>query len=359
MTVLRRCLTSAAAALAFAAPSYAQPSGTNANKLLAPFQSVVSVANTATVRVLSDNKDAALGTIVAADGLILTKASELRGVVSVKLHDGEVLDAEILASHKGTDLALLKIDMKGLKAVTFADSKSVPTGNFLAAAGTGTNPTAVGIVSVMTRDMSGRTGDTENLNRGYIGILLSKEDPAEGGAKVEAFSPTSGAPKAGLKVGDVIIQLNGKEIAGSDQLRAMLENTKPGEKVKLKVRRKDDTFDYSVTLSKPEPSRAEMQNSMGGELSGRRTGFPAVLQTDMILDPKNIGGPIVDLDGKVLGISIARAGRVETWILPSETIRPLLEDMRKGKFSVSTTVKPKVPVAPAPRPKARKSSEKN
>ena len=71
----------------------------------------------------------------------------------------------------------------------------------------------------------------------------------------------------------------------------------------------------------------------------------------MILDPKNIGGPVVDLDGKVLGISIARAGRVETWILPSETIRPLLADMRAGKFPPFSPKKVVVPVAPAPRPK--------
>ena len=52
----------------------------------------------------------------------------------------------------------------------------------------------------------------------------------------------------------------------------------------------------------------------------------------MVLDPHNCGGPVVDLDGKVLGVSIARAGRVETWILPSETIRPILADMKAGKY---------------------------
>ena len=41
---------------------------------------------------------------------------------------------------------------------------------------------------------------------------------------------------------------------------------------------------------------------------------------------------MVDLDGNVLGINIARAGRVETWILPSENIRPLLIDLKAGKF---------------------------
>lgn len=350
MTILRRYIASTVVLALAAAPSFAQPSSGAASKLLAPFQPVVANANAATVRILCNDKDAVLGTIVAADGLILTKASELRGAPTVKLGDGSLLDAEIIATHKSTDLALLKIDMKGLKPVKFSDSKDVPIGNWLAAAGTGTNPTAVGIVSVMTRDLSGMDArDGENLNRGYIGILLGKTDDPNGGAKVEGFSATSGASKAGVKIGDTIFELNGKAVAGSEALRAMLDNTKPGEKVKLKVRRKTEELDFTVTLGKRDPDRSDIQNSMGGELSGHRTGFPTVLQTDMILDPKNVGGPVVDLDGKVLGISIARAGRVETWILPSETIRPVLADMRAGKFPVGKTIT--LPVAPAPRAK--------
>jgi serine protease Do len=363
MTVLRRYVYSAAALALFAAPTYAQPSGSGGSKLLAPFQPIVAKANTATVRILCDEKDAALGTIVTADGLILTKASELRGSLSVKLADGSVLEAEITSVHKPTDLALIKIDMKGLKPVAFADSKQVPTGNWLAAAGLGTNPTAVGIVSVMTRDLSGGDArETLNQNRGYLGILLGTEDDPAGGAKVDGFPPTgtSGAQKAGLKKGDTIFEVNGKKIAGSEELRESLGNYKPGEKVKVKVRRGAEELDYTITLGKPEANRSDIQNSMGGELSGRRTGFPTVLQTDMVLDPKNIGGPVVDLDGQVLGISIARAGRVETWILPSETIRPLLVDMRAGKFPPFVPKKVVLPTAPAPRVKnASKPVEKN
>ena len=303
-------------------------------KLLAPFKPVVAKANAATVRVLSDDKDAALGTIVFADGYVLTKASELRGAISVKLGDGSVLDAAVFGLHKPTDLALLKIDMKGLQPVAFADSKKVPSGNWLAAAGLGTTPTAVGIVSVMTRDLTGFDArDTLNNNRGYIGIILGQEDDPDGGAKVDGVSDGGGAAKAGVKKSDVIFEVNGQSVGGQAALRELLENYRPGEKVTVKVRRKDEELEFQVTLTKQPgpPSRSDIQNNMGGELSGRRTGFPSILQTDMVVEPKNCGGAVVDLDGKVLGICIARAGRVETWILPSETIRPLLADMKAGK----------------------------
>jgi len=308
-------------------------------QLLAPFRSIVAKANEATVRVIcrvdKDDIDAALGTIVFADGYVLTKASELRGKVTVKLPDATIVDAETIAIHKLTDLALLKVDAKGLTPVTFADKKKIPTGHWLAAAGLGTNPTAVGIVSVITRDMA-KVDEEElrNQNRGYLNIKMDKSDDSDGGAIVSEVPAGGAAAKAGIKPRDVIFEVNGLEVSGQMALRDILENYRPNEKVVVKVRRDGEVMELKATLG-PDPnvpSRSQVQNTMGGGLSGRRIGFPAILQTDMVVAPKNCGGPIVDLNGTVLGISIARAGRVETWVLPSETIRPLLAEMRAGKY---------------------------
>ncbi len=346
----RQLVTSAFLLTLAAAPASAQPSGArsdrNPSRLLAPFQSVVAAANASTVRIRCEEKDTALGTVVSADGYILTKASELRGVLAVKLADGTVLDAEIVSTHKLSDLALLKVGTKGLTPVTFADSKKVPVGHWLAAAGLGTNPTAVGIVSVMTRDLGKANEDLlRNINRGYLSVMMAPADDEDGGAVVESVSDDGAAAKAGIKAKDVIFELDGLEITGQKALRDLLENYRPGDKIKLKLRRKGEVMEFKATLTGPPKSRSDIQNAMGGELSGRRLGFPAVLQTDMVIDPKNCGGPVVDLDGKVLGISIARAGRVETWILPAETIRPILEDMKAGKYppvAVKKVVRDKV-----------------
>ena len=64
----------------------------------------------------------------------------------------------------------------------------------------------------------------------------------------------------------------------------------------------------------------------------RRTGFPAIIQHDMVLKPIDCGGPLVDLDGNVLGINIARAGRVESWALPPDIVKPIIKDMKEGKL---------------------------
>ncbi len=333
-----RLLAAALLTAAFCAPAgaqgfYVERSGT---KLLAPFKKVVAKANESTVRVRCDDRDAALGTVVTAAGHVLTKASELRGKVTCRLSDGTEYDATLVSVHKETDLALLKIDAEGLKPVTFADSKPVPVGHWLAAAGPYTDPVAVGIVSVATRDLGPREFvPAHNSNRGYLGVMLDMSAKASaGGAKITGMMKGSSAAKAGVKVDDLITAVDGRDVSGGTTLREILDEYRPGDTVTLKVLRGEEGMKLKVKLTPPgEQTREEVQNSMGGELSGRRTGFKTVLQSDMVIAPKDCGGPVVDLDGKVLGLGIARAGRVETWVLPAETIRPLLADMKAGKFA--------------------------
>jgi len=325
-------------------------------QVLAPFKSVVSKVNESTVQIYcSDNKTEkkiALGTVVFSDGYILTKASELRGDLSIRLNDGTEYDATVVGRHKDTDLALLHIEATDLKPVVFADSEKVPTGNWLVAASPASSESesrgvgAIGIVSVKTRKLGPPDSEIYNHNRGYLGIMLAKGDATDKdgktiGAKVSEVSKDGGAKKAGLKANDVIVEVDDVKITGRDSLQEMLDGTRPNQTLNVTFLRDGEKKTVKVTLSAegPAANRGDIQNAMGGDLSGRRTGFPSVLQTDMVVEPKNCGGPVVDLDGKVLGISIARAGRVETWILPSETIRPLLADLKSGKLNSTSSIK--------------------
>jgi serine protease Do len=327
-------------------PASASAQLSSNDKVRALFRSVVEKANESTVRIRCNDRDSALGTVVFADGYILTKASELRGTISVRLSDGTEYDAKVVGKHKDTDLALLHVDVKDLKPVSFSDSTKVPTGSWLVASSPNSDPTGVGIVSVMTRKLLESEKDAVNHNRGYIGVLLENNDPldADGnviGAQVKEIMPDGAAKKAGLKKEDVITAVDGVKVAGRVALQEFLDNSRPDETITLTIIRDNEEKKIKVTLSGESNSipkgRGDIQNAMGGELSGRRTGFPAILQSDMVVQPKNCGGPVVDLNGKVLGISIARAGRVETWILPSENIRPLLGDLKSGKYSTSPT----------------------
>jgi serine protease Do len=80
---------------------------------------------------------------------------------------------------------------------------------------------------------------------------------------------------------------------------------------------------------------------MGGPLSVRSADFPLVLQHDTVLRPIDCGGPVCDLSGKVVGVNIARAGRVESYAIPADQITGLLPDLMSGKLA------PKEPLAKA------------
>jgi serine protease Do len=63
-------------------------------------------------------------------------------------------------------------------------------------------------------------------------------------------------------------------------------------------------------------------------LSERRVLFPSALEHDTVLLPNQCGGPLVDLEGNVIGINIARANRVASYAIPADVARPLLESFK-------------------------------
>jgi len=335
----RFCLLAVACCLCLGSTAVAQ-SKTDAKsilksspKVLAVFQDVVAKPSTSTVRIVCDGKDAALGTVVGADGWIITKYSELKGSVLCKLKDGRELAARVVGVHDKCDLAMLKVDASDLKPVEFVDSKSVPVGFWVASPGTGTEPVAIGVVSVGTRNITTReSAPTPSPTSGYLGVSL---DLDFAGVKVNQVMADAGAQKAGVKVNDQIVAVDGEATPSADAFMGLLQRRKPDEVVTLKIKRGDQELELKATLGK-RPSggnnRGDFQNSLGSQLSNRRTGFPTILQHDSVLKPADCGGPLVDLDGKVLGINIARAGRTETYAVPGELVQSLLADLKSGKY---------------------------
>jgi serine protease Do len=82
--------------------------------------------------------------------------------------------------------------------------------------------------------------------RGYLGVSFQPLTPdlasafglgENSGALVSDVTPRSPAAEAGLEVGDVIVEFNGKKIADSRHLRLMAADIAPGAKVPLTVER--------------------------------------------------------------------------------------------------------------------------
>jgi serine protease Do len=294
------------------------------------FQAVVAKPSHSTVRVQCDGKDVALGTVIGPDGWILTKASQLKGIAVCQLQDGRQLEARVVGIHDPYDLAVLKIDATGLTPVEWRDSKKAVPGHWVVAPSPKESPAAIGVVSVATRSVSARDLPLSfNASSGFLGITVAES--ADAGARVGVVTPDGPAAKAGIKVDDIILSLAGQAIQDAESLLNFMQGTKPGEVLVVRIKRGSEELELKPTLDRRPTTgprggrgRGDIQNRMGSELSNRRNGFPTILQHDAVLRPIDCGGPLVDLDGKVIGINIARAGRTETYAAPTEAVLPLL-----------------------------------
>jgi serine protease Do len=322
-----------ACALILAVPAFAQRTPSELNQkvnpqILAAMAEVVTKPSLYTVVVNCQKKEAALGTIVGTDGWIVTKASEMKLPITVKLKDGRELDARLVGFHTDYDLAMLKVDATGLPVAEWKNSKEATTGSWVATVGQGKEPLNIGVISVETRNMP-KEPPRPKPNSGFLGIMM---DAAEGGVLVKEVMKDTAASKCGLKVNDIIVGVDEKTIKSREAIQEMLSSRKAGDDVMLKIMREGKEMTLKATLGKREADRGDIQNSMGSKLSDRRNNFPIILQHDTVIKPTECGGPLVDLDGKVVGINIARAGRVESYAVPSEIVQSLQFDLATGKY---------------------------
>jgi serine protease Do len=122
--------------------------------------------------------------------------------------------------------------------------------------------------NVTTRLMQG-----QSIERGYVGVAI--QDIPKGavealalpantkGAYVGEVTPDGPAQKAGVQVGDVVVQVNGRDIDGSTELRRMVAATEAGQSVRFTVIRDGRRQEINIRAAK-RPSEEELAASSGG-----------------------------------------------------------------------------------------------
>jgi membrane-associated protease RseP (regulator of RpoE activity) len=156
--------------------------------------------------------------------------------------------------------------------------------------------------------------------------------------------PEYGAADAGIQSGDVILQIDGREITGLQELRNALSRKQPGDLVKLQVETAGKERSLDVTLSNRPIfgqfsfERLNQMERMGGEPNRVRGGFSRVVQSDMKIQKNQVGGPVVNLEGEIVGITLARADRTRTYLMSGAAVEAVL----KGKSDSVTEAREKI-----------------
>ena len=315
-----------------AAQDFSFPAGlprdrfTSGEETLHAFAPVSAATRYSIVEVNVDGDAVALGAVVDGNGLALTKASELKqGKLTCWLANGKEVPARLLAADEEDDVALLRVEAKGLKPIQWSD-EDVEVGQWAITPGLDATPQAVGIISALPRRI--------RPVRAFIGVQFDFNTSLP---KVEALLPGLGAEKAGLKPGDIIAAVNDRAVTNREQIVEALGDFGDGQTVKLRVRRGDKQFDTEVKMTSPTTgplsfsSYARQQNNrMAGEVSRRARGFEQAIEHDTVLQPWLCGGPLVNLDGKAVGLNIARASRVATYALPARLVRRILDTLKSA-----------------------------
>ena len=268
------------------------------------------------------------GFVFTPDGLILTNSHVVHDArrIEVTLSDGRRTPASSIGDDPASDLAVVRVDERGLTAATLGDSQQLRVGQLVVALGSpyGFQSTVTaGVVSALGRSLrsySGRIIDDViqtdaalnpgnsggpladsagrvvgvntatilpaqgicfaigintakfvasrllrdgRIRRSFIGVSAQTvpvhrrvvrfyDLPKESGALVLSVEENSPAKRAGLRDGDIIVALEGKPVAGVDDLHRVLTDVRVGAAISLTVLRQTEKIELKIVPEETE-----------------------------------------------------------------------------------------------------------
>ena len=123
-------------------------------------------------------------------------------------------------------------------------------------------------------------------SQGLLGVYVGDVDQERAqalhvkdgrGAEITILDHDAPASKAGLKLHDVIVQMNGQTIENAEQVRAILRDTPPGRKVQLVVSRDGAQQTFTVQMADRRKVQEDAWEQLGtaGATSTPAQGFMA------------------------------------------------------------------------------------
>jgi len=109
-------------------------------------------------------------------------------------------------------------------------------------------------------------------SQGYLGVELADVDTEKAqalklketrGAVITLIDHDAPAGQIGLKVNDVVLQLNGQNVEGAEQLRRMLKEIPAGRKVSMEISRDGNMQTVSIALVDRKVMEHDVWNKLG------------------------------------------------------------------------------------------------
>lgn len=136
------------------------------------------------------------------------------------------------------------------------------------------------------------------VSRGYIGINIGEVDNAIAkslgmdkpkGIIIQGILEDGAASKADLRAGDVILEIDGREVNRPNELQSYVASLTAGTTVNLKIYRDGETMDRKVTLkARDEEVRTEPASEKEESGSKNNTGLTSATFDDIGLTVKNL-----------------------------------------------------------------------
>ena len=252
------------------------------------------------------------GFIISPNGYIVTNDHVIENATSITIlmYNGQQYEAEIVGRAPFSDLAVIKINGQNLPYLRFGNSNLNRVGQQVAAIGNPlgelANTMTVGYISAIERDINidglphvmlqtdaainrgNSGGPLLNLRGEVIGVISAKQigmgveglgfaipssyaervvgeiiefgfvrravlgivvnDNRRGDVSIVNINDGSAAANAGMRLGDIIRSIDGREVTSFTELRMILDRLSPGDRVEVRISRGDEELVFMVVM---------------------------------------------------------------------------------------------------------------
>lgn len=283
------------------------------------FEPLRELVQASSVAVYDGRRAAGYGVVMSKDGWVMVKASEYELLEKPLLRIGRSSYAAIEEKGRSDDwdLVLLKVEAEGLTVPDWGVEE--PAYGTVVFSNSGTSRTRrraqFGVISATARAIGGLAAG--------LGFPVVEE---EGQVLVDKLEEADAFAELGLREGDVLLSLDGERVEGFASLLELIKDREAGEMAKIEVERGEESLEFEFELEQ----LFTRNDAMSGEFSARRGNFPRVLQHDTPMSARTVGGPLFDLQGRVIGMNIAFASREASYAIPAKELLAVFEELKAG-----------------------------